>query len=136
MTGIVVGVDGAAEGCSALKRAIEEAHVRGATVRALHAWCIPHADLRPLSQLERSEQAADARLRAEIAAVGADDVPIEEVVELGKVIVAANRVAELVVVGSRGSSSLAALVPGSVSASLIPQGGCPVEVVPGRAQDA
>ena len=39
---VIVGVDGSAESREALRWALEEARLRGATVRAVYAWRDPY----------------------------------------------------------------------------------------------
>lgn len=144
MTGIVVGVDGSAGAERALAWALQEARLRSAPVRLVHAppmmvvpqyggvW--PDYD----TDVTRDEvQAAAERLLDDAlqAAGGADhDGPLEREVALGKhpapALIQASADADLLVVGSRGLGGFKGLIVGSVSLQCVAHAHCPVTVVP------
>ena len=120
MTLIVVGVDGSPESKEALRWAIEEAQLRQATLRAVHAWTYPAmfaGAYVPPEMVDANRLSQDAReaLDAAVAEVAGDDphAYIERVVEHGPpahVLVEAARDASLLVVGSRGHGGFTGLL--------------------------
>jgi nucleotide-binding universal stress UspA family protein len=139
---IVVGFDGSDCAERALRWASAEAQLRNTQLRVLHGWQIlqmaPLA-LRaggwagyvpPMDELQRAaqdhlEQQVAAALPGERAHVQCEAVHEHPV----KLLVAASREAELLVVGSRGLGPARSLVLGSVSLACIHQAQCPVVVV-------
>jgi nucleotide-binding universal stress UspA family protein len=145
---IVVGVDHSAGAKSALRFALEEARLRSATLRVVHAWQFEDAGATafqglfpgPVVEFEDLRQGAEAALEETLkeVAVHADDVTIERRVEQGApagVLVGESRTAELLVVGSRGHGGFAQLVLGSVSQQCAQHAFCPVVIVRGTAND-
>lgn len=137
---IIVGVDGSDASKSALRWAVEEARLRGATVVVLHAWRIPieygmyEGMVIPKEAPEELEKAAQETVRAAIAdVVGSDaSVPIVVSVRSGpasKVLVDASEDADLLVVGSEGHGAFAGVLLGSVSMHVVHHARCPVTVV-------
>lgn len=141
----MVGVDQSEGAKAALVFAHEEARLRGATLRAVHAWqsgyngYIGYAGFEgavpalggDISELREAAAAAlDAIVRE--ALPGADDVKIERrVVEgtAGAVLIDESRGADLLVVGSRGHGGFAQLLLGSVSQQCAQHAVCPVVIV-------
>jgi nucleotide-binding universal stress UspA family protein len=142
---IVVGVDQSAGAEAALRFALEEARLRQATLRVVHAWQFGYIGggglegLLPAAggELEEFRQGAAAALDQTLQEVVADqdDVAIERRVEQGvpaAVLVAESHGAELLVVGSRGHGGFAQLLLGSVSQQCAQHASCPVVIVRGN----
>ena len=141
---IVVGIDHSAGAKAALRFALEEARLRQATLRVVHAWqygyigaglegFLPAAG----GELEDFRQAAAAALDQTLREVVADedDVTIERRVDQGApaaVLVEESQGAELLVVGSRGHGGFAQLLLGSVSQQCAQHASCPVVIVRGH----
>jgi nucleotide-binding universal stress UspA family protein len=144
---IVVGVDGSETSRAALRFAHEEATLRDATLRAVHAWQFSYpgawgfegAYAGPAFDLDSVRKAAEAALEGIVAEVipEASEVEIEQrTVEgaAGDVLVDESKDAELLIVGSRGLGGFAGLVLGSVSQQCAHQATCPVVVIPHKRQ--
>jgi nucleotide-binding universal stress UspA family protein len=140
---IVAGVDGSEDSKEALRWALAEAALRGASVRAVHAWSMPIAfggpymPPQPYDGPELREQ-AQASLDAAVDEVAGDVPPVvvERVVEQGTpadVLVRAAADAELLVVGSRGHGGFAGLLLGSVGQQCAQHAPCAVVIVRRRA---
>jgi nucleotide-binding universal stress UspA family protein len=146
---IVVGVDGSPGSVAALRFALAEARLRGATVLALHAWVLPYVeapgpflvelpapDVPPLEEVAAGlERGAKERLAASLreAAGETEGVDVQQRVEEGspaRLLIEASRDAELLVVGTRGRGGFAGLLLGSVSRHCLSHAHCPVAVVP------
>jgi nucleotide-binding universal stress UspA family protein len=141
---IVVGVDHSEGAKAALRFAVEEARLRGATLRVVHAWQFGYIGATGLEgalpvmggELEDFRRAAEATLEETLRDVGAetDGVAIERRVEQGPaagVLVEESRGADLLVVGSRGHGGFAQLLLGSVSQQCAQHAFCPVVIVRG-----
>jgi nucleotide-binding universal stress UspA family protein len=148
MTVIVVGVDYSEESKAALLFAHEEARLRAATLRAVHAWQSSYIGYTGFEgsipatggDIHELRAAAAAALEATLHEVLPEpgEIAIEQrVVEgtPGAVLVAESRDADLLVVGSRGRGGFAGLLLGSVSQQCAQHAGCPVVIVR-RKQDA
>ena len=135
MTGIVVvGVDGSKGAGLALRWAAQEARLRGARLRAVHAW----------SYLDQEGKAFDANygdddarrfLDEAIAGLGeaADGLDIERtaVNDLpARGLLDSAIDADLLVVGARGMGGFRGLLLGSVSQQVVQHAPCPVVIVP------
>jgi len=142
---IVVGVDGSAGGKAALRFALEEARLRQASLRVVHAWQFGYIGATGLQgalpavggELDELRQAAAAGLDAIIAEAVADGggVEIERRIDRGPaalVLVEESRRADLLVVGSRGHGGFASLLLGSVSQQCAHHAHCPVVIVRDR----
>jgi nucleotide-binding universal stress UspA family protein len=139
---IVVGVDGSDASKEALRWALDEAKLRGATVVAVNAWQVPllPIDVGPppvpaldavelLPEVERSAQRLVESVVEEVA--GGADVDVEPVAAEGPavtVLIEAARDAELLVVGSRGRGGFLGLLLGSVSLQVAQHAPCPVVI--------
>jgi nucleotide-binding universal stress UspA family protein len=141
---VVVGIDGSDESIDALSWAIEEAHTRGARVRALNIWNCPVGygiEMAAMSSLtpEILEKSASAVLNEAIekALVGVQEPPrIECVVRQGvasKELLAEGMNADLLVVGQRGHGGFIGLLLGSVANQVLHHATCPTVVIPRQA---
>jgi len=139
MSVIVAGVDGSEGSKEALRWALGEAELRGATVRAVHAWTLPIAFGGPYMppqpydgpELRDHAQAALDAAVDEVAGK-ARPVAVEKVVEQGSaadVLVRAAEGADLLVVGSHGHGGFAGLLLGSVSQQCAQHAPCAVVIV-------
>lgn len=138
---IVVGVDGSNAAESALRWALDEAHLRGATVEAVHVWRYPVYTY--ASGVLRAPVFAHDSLHEEARAVLDDAVDaglagehhasvVERVLlEGGAVEQLVQRAehADLLVVGHRGSGGFAGLLLGSVAQQCSAHATCPVVIV-------
>jgi nucleotide-binding universal stress UspA family protein len=142
MARIVVGVDGSAESKEGLRWALEEARLREASVRAVHAWHDPYL-LTPGYGPPEDFEAGALRAKAEkflgsaVAEVTGDkaDVDVELFVAegpAGSVLVEQAKDADMLVVGSRGHGGFVGLLLGSVSQQCAQHAPCPVLIVRGE----
>jgi nucleotide-binding universal stress UspA family protein len=143
MNVIVVGVDHSDGAKAALRFAVEEAKLRQAKVRAVHAWQFSgHLGAPGLEgsfpgfggELDVMRGAAEAELDAALRDVsaGTDGLEIERRLVDGSpagVLVEESRGADLLVVGSRGRGGFAGLLLGSVSQQCAQHAACPVVIV-------
>ncbi|GII54233.1 universal stress protein [Planotetraspora thailandica] len=135
---VVVGVDGSPTGTAVVEFAFAEASLRGAALRAVHAWTLPMWSVGgayvPVGDAYEDEQ-IEIRLLAEAVAGMRERYPevkvTEEVVQghAVEVLKAASGGADLLVVGSRGLGEFKGLVLGSVSQALLHHARCPLAVV-------
>jgi nucleotide-binding universal stress UspA family protein len=142
---IVVGVDHSAGAKAALRFALEEARLRQATLRVVHAWQLGYTGFEGWlpaggGELEDFRQGAAAALDETVREVvaDADGVTIERRVDHGApaaVLVEESRAADLLVVGSRGHGGFAQLLLGSVSQQCAQHAFCPVVIVRGSAKN-
>ena len=146
---IVVGVDHSDGAKAALRFALEEARLRQATLRVVHAWQFGYIGATqglegalPAmgGELEDFRQAAAAALEETLREVRAETegVAIERRVDQGApaaVLVEESRDADLLVVGSRGHGGFAQLLLGSVSQQCAQHAFCPVVIVRRTAKD-
>ncbi len=143
MRRIVVGVDGSQDSAAALHFALEEAALRGATVRVVRAFDPPESLAIWQGLVEPpSLEAVAARLedltRETVDAVTgkpetAADVPVEVRAirgEPGKVLVDQARDADMLVLGHRGHGAFAGITLGSVGLRCVLHAPCPVTIVP------
>ncbi|MEO3778945.1 universal stress protein [Micromonospora sp. B11E3] len=136
---VVVGVDGSALSRAAVRFAADEAAVRGAPLRAVHAYRHPASagpgDMQPLvhdPDLLRGEE--DRVLAGALTGLAEryPRVPVERVVAHARPVAAlteASRAAQLLVVGARGHGEFTGLLLGSVSHAVLHHADCPVAVV-------
>jgi nucleotide-binding universal stress UspA family protein len=141
---IVVGVDQSAGAKAALRFALEEARLRQATLRVVHAWQFGYIGATGLEgwlpaaggNLEEFRQGAETALDETLrdAVSDTNGLTIERRVEQGtaaEVLVEESQGAELLVVGSRGHGGFAQLLLGSVSQQCAQHAFCPVVIVRG-----
>lgn len=144
MNVIVVGVDHSPGAKAALVFANDEARLREATIRAVHAWQYAYIGYTGLEgrvppigeDLDELHTAAVAALEASVReALPETDVPIELDAIQGApagVLVEASRDADLLVVGSRGHGGFVGLLLGSVGQQCAHHAECPVVIVHGK----
>lgn len=140
---IVVGVDGSESSRAALRWAVRQARLSGATVHAVTSWEHPptYGWALPVTDEEFTSRAAGALAEAveEVAGQESDEasgepgaVEIRQSVGYGnaaQVLLDAARDAELLVVGNRGYRGFAKALLGSVSQHCVQHSPCPVVVV-------
>ena len=142
MTVIVVGVDHSEGAKAALRFALEEATLRQATLRVVHAWQYAYlgatgfegfypalgGDIKELR--DAAERDLDATLREAIPETGAVEIERRVVEDRpAAALVEESRGADLLVVGSRGHGGFAGLLLGSVSQQIAHHAPCPVVIV-------
>ncbi len=143
MSGIVVGVDGSDESKDALRWALDEARLRGCSLRAVHAWLYPMVygpGMAPPAfalPVEALRDEAKRVLEAAVEEVVPDEAGVElhQIVAEGpeaSVLIDAAQDADLLVVGSRGRGGFTGLLLGSVSQQCASHARCPVVIVRGR----
>ncbi len=131
---IVVGVDGSAASIEALRWAVTQAELTGATVQAIATWQAPDQNgiafyTADLDWFDLTKRTLDVAIKE--AGVG-DHPGVDAVVMQGTpahVLVEASRAAQLLVVGTRGHGGFAGLLLGSTSTYVIAHAACPVLVV-------
>jgi nucleotide-binding universal stress UspA family protein len=136
---IVVGIDGSEPSKQALRWALGEARLRGASLRVVYAWTMPvyfGYGVTPAAVLDPQSlrAAANENLDETVAEVvgGAKDVSIERKAVEGlaaQALVEEAKDADLLVVGSRGHGGFTGLLLGSVSQQCAHHAPCPVVIV-------
>ncbi len=140
---IVVGVDGSAPSRAALRWAVQEAGLIGATVDALIAWQYPggfatygwarSAAVDDLGYAELAEKALAEALSSAVDPASAVRVrPLVVHGNAAQALLQAARGAKLLVVGSRGYGGFAGALLGSVSQHCVHHAPCPVVVLRGE----
>jgi nucleotide-binding universal stress UspA family protein len=143
MSVIVVGVDGSEDSRKGLRWAFEEARLRKASLRIVHAWVLlpppaPMGLTPPMAptaeEIEMLREASEKLLAHELSEVVGDgaDIPVEakSVEDLpAQALITEADEADLVVVGSRGHGGFAGLLLGSVSQQVAHHASCPVVIV-------
>ena len=155
MGAIVVGVDGSPESKKALLWAVEEARLRGASVRAIHVYDVPGVTAyafpeeaavtrEQIAELEKSQEsnaaASQGRARAlverAVAELGhTEDVKVDAEALHGRPapkLIEESKDADLLVIGSRGRGGFTELLLGSVSHQCAQYAVCPVVIFPNR----
>ncbi|MER6950213.1 universal stress protein [Nonomuraea sp. NPDC000554] len=136
---VVVGVDGSPASRRVLDFAFAEAELRGADLRAAHAWAWPQlGGFEPADpDSERNELLVLKETLAGHRERHPDVTVVEEVVHGHPVEVLRQAAtgADLLVVGSHGHGTFAGMVIGSVSQAMLHQSPCPLAVVR-RRQDS
>jgi nucleotide-binding universal stress UspA family protein len=135
---IVVGLNGSGGAALALRWAVQEARLRSASLRIVHAWQIrtqeyaAGVEFATMSEMAALEQAT-GWITAALGTTGAPGVL--DILEgpAGPVLVARSHQAALLVVGTQGHSGLRRVVAGSISHYCISHAACPVVAVPGPA---
>ena len=144
---IVVGVDQSEGAKAALRFALEEAKLRHARLRVVHAWqygtigtagvesFYPAVGADVSEVREAAEQALEQTLRKTLP--DTDSVEVEQRLVEGRpagVLVNESRDADLLVVGSRGHGGFSELLLGSVSQQVSHHAACPVVIVRPKAK--
>ena len=139
---IVVGVDHSEGAKAALRFALEEAQLRHAKLRVVHAWQYAYVgatgfegsypviggDIKELR--DASERDLDATLREAIPETGTVEIERRVVEDRpAAALVEESRGADLLVVGSRGHGGFAGLLLGSVGQQVANHAACPVVIV-------
>src|SRR3954453_24190923 len=144
MNVIVVGVDHSADANAALVFAEQEARLRSATLRVVHAWQYGYVGYTGFEggmpalggDIKELQAAAEAALEASVSqAMAKSGVEIEQRVVQGApaaVLVEESRDADLLVVGSRGHGGFTQLLLGSVGQQCAHHAECPVVIVHAR----
>jgi nucleotide-binding universal stress UspA family protein len=146
---IVVGVDNSDGARAALRFALDEAKLRDARLRAVHAWQLTSLGapaIEAANQPMFGARFADAQRRVEASLEGAlhDAIPDPGGVEIERrlvegtaaaALVEESREADLLVVGSRGLGGFRGLLLGSVGQQVAHHAACPVVIVPRRRDD-
>jgi nucleotide-binding universal stress UspA family protein len=138
---IVVGIDGSPSSVSALRWAIKQAGLTGATVDAVIAWHYPElaASGMAVGSIEPTFGFRESAGKIVSDAINSaldpsSDVPVHPRVTQGhaaQVLVDASAGADLLVVGSRGHGGFVEALLGSVSQHCVHHAQCPVVVVRG-----
>jgi nucleotide-binding universal stress UspA family protein len=134
---VVVGVDGSDPSSVALAWAAEEARIRGATLKVVHAWHVPSvAYAGPAPVVDQSQWIEESQgiLDEQVRKVLGDEPAVDVVTELwegpsAQAVIDAAKDADMLVVGSRGRGGFAGLLLGSVSTQIVHHARCPVVVV-------
>jgi nucleotide-binding universal stress UspA family protein len=137
---IVAGADGSASSLAALRWAVRQAGLTGATVEAVIAWRYPVLPVpvgpAPAAMIEPAEfeKAADKTVTEAIHAVAGpgSNVQVSAQVTEGnaaQVLIDAAAGADLLVVGSRGHGAFTEALLGSVSQQCVQHARCPVVIV-------
>jgi nucleotide-binding universal stress UspA family protein len=141
---IVVGVDGSDSSRTALRWAVRQAELTGASVEAVIAWHYPVMvggyAWAPVSEIPTTdfEEIATKTLAETIADSVDPDSPVQVGTFVGEgnpaqVLLDAAAGAELLVVGSRGHGGFASALLGSVSQHCAHHAPCPVLIIRGHA---
>jgi nucleotide-binding universal stress UspA family protein len=142
---IVVGVDGSPSSRAALRWAVRQAQLTGASIEAITAWRAPTlvGVAAPFAEAESGggddsqiKRAAENMLRTVIAQEIGPATGVVVKAEVGEgsaaqLLLDAAKEAFLVVVGSRGHGGIAGTLLGSVSQSLAQHSPCPVLIIRG-----
>ena len=142
---IVVGVDGSPSSLAALRWAIKQAEMTGASVEAVTAWrntpalamAAPFTEADVNSPDAGIKEAAERMLRESVnAAAGSSTVAVKAEIGEGsaaQLLLSASEGASLVVVGSRGHGGFTGALLGSVGQALAQHAACPVLIYRGTA---
>lgn len=131
---IVAGVDGSESSLAALRWAIQQAKLTGASVDAVMAWSLSTA-FPPTAHTEIDMEGESRKALHEIIKqVGGaqPDVPLRALVDEGhaaEVLLREAKGADLLVVGSRGRGGFVSAMVGSVSMHCVLHAPCPVLVL-------
>jgi len=134
---IVVGIDGSEHSRRALRWALRQARLSGASVDMVTAWRYPASyGLAVIGADPGLELEARTMLTNELTAVGeeASGVEVRELVGEGppvQVLLESAKGADLLIIGSRGRGGFASAVLGSVSLACVLHAPCPVLVFRG-----
>jgi len=143
---IVAGTDGSPSSVMALRWAIRQAELTGATVDAVIAWHYPaptggygFAPTGMATSFDFKKNAEKVVAEAISAASGPDShVPVRALVVEGnaaRVLIDASDGADLIVVGSRGHGGFTEALLGSVGQHCVHHARCPVVLIRGQEHD-
>ncbi|WIM97320.1 universal stress protein [Actinoplanes oblitus] len=139
---IVVGVDNSEGAAEALRWALAHARLTGATVEAVTAWQVPPMYAYAYGWTPTGIDDAGIIRYAEKTlteiveqAQAGDDQPVAVTTRVtegptARVLLAAGKGADLLVLGSRGNGAFAGMLLGSVSQHCVQHATCPTVVVP------
>jgi len=142
MERIVVGIDGSETARRALRWAIEEARVRGASLEVVHSWHVPYVGGYPYAGAPFDQAPFETTARQTLdAAVDGEDTsgltePAQRLLVMGsaaQAILESAKGADLIVMGSRGLGGFKGLLLGSASHQVAQHATCPVVIVPPEA---
>jgi nucleotide-binding universal stress UspA family protein len=134
---IVVGIDGSEASKQALRWAIEQARLSGATVDAISAWEYPVGyGWGPVVDAEGLLKASQQVLAETLVEVAGDNPPVPirtQVIEghPAYVLLQAAGGAQLLVLGCRGHGGFVGALLGSVSQYCVQHAPCPVVIIRG-----
>ncbi|GGS90636.1 universal stress protein [Nonomuraea spiralis] len=131
---IGIGIDDSGTCEPAIGYAFEQARLRGATLRLIHAWQLPVHAFAPEISFDLDEVRAGQREVIQSRTTGwrerYPDVNVVEDVQSAHPVEALTGVpSDLIVVGSHGRGAFGALLLGSVSRGVLHHAQCPVAVV-------
>jgi nucleotide-binding universal stress UspA family protein len=139
---IVVGVDGSPSSIQALKWAIGQAALTGASIEAVIAWHYPQSYGAPFpDDVNYDELATETLAKSIVAASNARSSGPEAAVKISsfvaeghpaQILLDRSANASLLVVGSRGHGGFAEALLGSVSQHVVHHALCPVVIIRDR----
>ncbi len=137
MKRIVVGIDGSESACDALRWAVAQAKLTGATVEAVYAWdpaAVVSLGLPPVVDWAPLREAAEARPKEIVRDTIGSDSGVRIVTKtlrghVADVLIRHSAKADLLVVGSRGLGGLRGMMLGSVGHHCAAHAHCPVVIV-------
>jgi nucleotide-binding universal stress UspA family protein len=132
---LVVGFDGSTCACRALDRAADLAHELGSEVVAVFAAALPGPPSGEMTDYRRAVEAHGSRVLEQAAAIVGDRAPLTTSVIDGSIEdvlieIAAQRNAQMIVVGTHGERPIVGVVLGSTPYRLVHRSPVPVLVVP------
>lgn len=134
---VVAAVDGSETSALALAWAVDEARLRGASLRVVNAWQRPYVGGYPYTTETFEpgvfEHASRRVLTEALESCDTDGITVETVSAEGtpaRVVLDAAGDADLVVMGSRGLGAFAGMLLGSAAHQVVLHAPCPVVVVP------
>ncbi|ACU36356.1 universal stress protein [Actinosynnema mirum] len=133
MSTVVVGVDGSRTALRAVRWAASEARARDVPLRLAHAEMPLPQGIPGLDDRTRQEMHKQALLWLDEAAGQAGGVAVQyraQIALAAPLLTAESERADLVVLGSRGTGTLASLLLGSTAVAVGARSSCPVVVVP------
>jgi nucleotide-binding universal stress UspA family protein len=134
---IVVGIDGSESAADALRWAVAQAKLTGATIEAVYAWdpgALVSLGVPPLLDWEPLREAAQGRPGEIVREVVGDKPGVRVLTKTvmgnpAEVLVDYSENADLLVVGSRGLGGLKGMLLGSVGHHCAAHSYCPVVIV-------
>jgi len=130
----VVGIDGSEQSQEALRWALRQARLTGASVDMVAVWRYPVTYSLAVMGEDLGLEAEARKMLAEVLSQAGEDAAGVEVRELvgegppAQVLLDSARGADLLIVGSRGRGGFASAVLGSVSLACVLHAPCPVLV--------